>query len=246
MECTILTWIIFCHNYSFGSFNTGITNSSGVAEVTVTGVSGTVTFTCTYSNVSAQCTVTAQTYLFFDDCSTDRSNEYSRIASRGNATITYDNNGYYILQEISSNQDCGFLIPAIVVGSDVKISAKVNHQTSGNLQSGVGFYNNSTGMSWCGRIVRVNNTISLNREYNDSSQGSTSLSTSNNVWYLIEMEYTNNSAIGFKVYSNDGTLLKSITGTQSDLSTNNNSPYLRLSRDSGSIIWIKDIKVESL
>lgn len=47
-----------------GSFFTGITNNDGIAQVTVNNVSGTVTFTGSYSNVSAQCTVTEQTHLY--------------------------------------------------------------------------------------------------------------------------------------------------------------------------------------
>lgn len=49
---------------SDSSLYTGITNNDGVAQVTVNNVSGTVTFTASYSNVSAQCTVTAQTHLY--------------------------------------------------------------------------------------------------------------------------------------------------------------------------------------
>ena len=65
---------------SDSSVYTGITNSNGVATVTVTGISSTTTFTATYSNVSDTCSVTVpgpayslqfsqDTYisLFFDD-----------------------------------------------------------------------------------------------------------------------------------------------------------------------------------
>ena len=43
---------------SDSSVYTGITNSNGVATVTVTGISSTTTFTASYSNVSDTCTVT--------------------------------------------------------------------------------------------------------------------------------------------------------------------------------------------
>ena len=46
---------------SDSSLYTGISNSNGVAEVTVTGVSAETTFTATYSNVSASCTVSSVT-----------------------------------------------------------------------------------------------------------------------------------------------------------------------------------------
>lgn len=50
----------------FVSFNTGLTDSTGVATVTVS-VSAETTFTASYSNVSATCTVVVQSYLFYDD-----------------------------------------------------------------------------------------------------------------------------------------------------------------------------------
>ena len=66
----IVSFHIFLLNFFydfFCSFNTGITNTNGVAEVTVTGVSGTVTFTCTYSNVTDTCTVVGSSVIWEDD-----------------------------------------------------------------------------------------------------------------------------------------------------------------------------------
>jgi len=83
MECTILTWIIFCHNYSFGSFNTGLTNSSGIAQVIVSNISAETTFTCSYSNVSDTATVTVSQYLFYDDATSDNSSQYTSYAIQG-------------------------------------------------------------------------------------------------------------------------------------------------------------------
>ena len=51
---------------SDSSLYTGITNSNGVANVTVENVSGTVNFTCSYQNVSATCVVNGSSYLFRD------------------------------------------------------------------------------------------------------------------------------------------------------------------------------------
>ena len=49
---------------SDSSLYTGITNSNGVAEVIVTNVTGTVTFTCSYSNVTDTCTVTTSSVIY--------------------------------------------------------------------------------------------------------------------------------------------------------------------------------------
>ncbi len=47
----------------FSSLITGITNNSGVASVTVTGLSSDTSFTCSYSNVTDTCTVTVPSVL---------------------------------------------------------------------------------------------------------------------------------------------------------------------------------------
>ena len=52
---------------SDSSLYSGLTNNDGVAQVTVNNVSGTVTFTASYSNVSAQCTVVGSSVIWEDD-----------------------------------------------------------------------------------------------------------------------------------------------------------------------------------
>lgn len=78
-----------------------ITNSSGVGSVTVSNVSSETTFTASYGSVSDTCTVTVQSYLFYDDCtsSTGLSN-YSLLTLRGSTspTLTFDStNSCYVL-----------------------------------------------------------------------------------------------------------------------------------------------------
>lgn len=87
---------------SDSSLYTGITNSSGIASVTVINISTTTTFTCTYSNVSDTCTVTGPSYLFYDDCSSSSglSNYGTAILLEGGSapTLSYDSteNAYLI------------------------------------------------------------------------------------------------------------------------------------------------------
>lgn len=76
----------------FVSFNTGITNSTGVAEVTVTNVTGTVSFTCTYNNVTDTCTVVGSSVIWEDD--------FNR-SSLGSDWVTFGTNAN---ASISSNQ----------------------------------------------------------------------------------------------------------------------------------------------
>ena len=80
----------------------GITNSSGVATFSLTGLSSSGTYTCSYGNVSDTCTVTVVNYLFYDECNsaTGLSNYGSvyPVENNTNATITYDStmNAYKI------------------------------------------------------------------------------------------------------------------------------------------------------
>ena len=63
-----LVLMFFCRFLSpffiFVSFYSSITNSSGVATFSLTGLTTSATYTCTYQNVSDTCTVTVSTHLF--------------------------------------------------------------------------------------------------------------------------------------------------------------------------------------
>ena len=94
----------------FSSFFSGITNNNGVATVTVTGISATTTFTCTYSNVSDTCSVVATSYIFYDDCSVDNTSNWSSSnayayweSGPGNAyTLTFDTDHYVFSHSVGS------------------------------------------------------------------------------------------------------------------------------------------------
>ena len=64
---------------SDSSLYTGITDSTGLATVTVS-VSSTTTFTCSYSNVSDTCQVIVSSYIFYDDATVDNSSQYTSYA----------------------------------------------------------------------------------------------------------------------------------------------------------------------
>ena len=73
---------------SDSSLYTGITNSNGIAEVTVTNVSGTVTFTCSYSNVTDTCTVVCSSVIWEDDFSTGLSSNWVSIGKNGSVSVS--------------------------------------------------------------------------------------------------------------------------------------------------------------
>ena len=67
---------------SDSSLYTGITNSSGIASITVSNISAETTFTASYSGATATCTVTTHTIIF------DDSTEYSETVTPSGDTRT--------------------------------------------------------------------------------------------------------------------------------------------------------------
>lgn len=187
MECTILTWIIFCHNYSFGSFNTGITDSTGKATVTVS-VSATTTFTCSYSNVTDTCTVTAQSYLFYDACDSSAGlTNYGQVVPISSETTTsylsYDStqNAY----DVRANGNWGVIPISVLNGEDdYKITGEFKTRSSNNASQG-GFLfraENSTDFV----VFRMYGS-SCNSNINDSNQQSIGSVSANSKWYKFEV-----------------------------------------------------------
>ena len=133
---------------SDSSLYTGITNSNGIATVTVTGISATTTFTCTYSNVSDTCTVNTITYYINDDATADNSSTLfgSSIALRNNGanTTSWVSTGYYRITNTGSQKESmRVLAPLTGVTDDFVIEYdSYVEQTGGS--SGFVIYNSST------------------------------------------------------------------------------------------------------
>ena len=96
---------------SDSSLYTGITDSNGIAEVTVS-VSSDTTFTCSYSNVTDTCEVIAESYIYSNDMTTD-DGKWIKSSTSG-MTVSYGSNGctvtgsttadrYYYLNTYSTN-----------------------------------------------------------------------------------------------------------------------------------------------
>ena len=129
---------------SDGSVYNGITNSQGIASVTVSNVSTATTFTASYSNVSDTCTVTVQTYLFYDACdsSSGLSNYGSSVLVRGtnaSATIGYDSteNAYKISG--TGNYFAGIPITPLKDLDNFKVTAEMKCGVN-NWLCQIGFY----------------------------------------------------------------------------------------------------------
>ena len=235
---------------SDSSLYTGITDNSGVATVTVS-VSAETTFTASYQGASATCTVTVQSYLFYDDCTSDRSSEYSRITQSGWRTpsITYNSDGYYTVKTATSNSgNNGFYIGDISGLQDCKISMKLNRiTTSGNRQIGVALWNTSNNYHIIGRFESSNNSMNSYAQTNTVT-GFINVSQTllNNTWYALEFIKQGNDYT-LNCYDDSGTLLK--TGSGTNTTFNNVStlkPFIFLAWDSSKEFRVKDIKVEAL
>ena len=99
---------------SDSSLYTGITNTDGIAQVTVTNVSGTVTFTCSYSNVTDTCTVVGSSVIWEDDFNRSTlGSDWVTFGTGANASISNNQlvltrsgngrGGIYFNQQVTGN-----------------------------------------------------------------------------------------------------------------------------------------------
>lgn len=107
-----------------------------MATVTVTGVSSETTFTASYSHVSATCTVVVQSYLFWDEVTSDRSSEYRNESLQsstktGYLSMSYNSNGYYTIQA-SNNEGNHYakFIPILDGEDNIRFSCEVATNTN--------------------------------------------------------------------------------------------------------------------
>ena len=142
---------------SDSSLYSGLTNSSGIATITVTGITSNTTFTATYSNVSDTCTVTAQSYIINDDASVNNRDTLfgsSSIALRNNGTSTMTwtsaSPSYYQVKVTKSSSD-SFIeyLPLRGVTDSFKLTMKFKlPSTSGVSYVGLYYYIDSN--NWGG------------------------------------------------------------------------------------------------
>ena len=170
------------------SLYTGITNSNGVATATVTSISSTTTFTASYSNVTATCTVTGVTYLFYDECSSSAGlTNYGQIVPISSSTTTsyleYNStqNAYYV----HANGDWGVIpITTLNGADDYKITGEFKTAGSSNTyQGGFGFRAQNTTDNIIFRMYGSN----CNSVINDSNQQSIGSVSANSKWYKFEI-----------------------------------------------------------
>lgn len=140
---------------SDGSVYNGITNSNGVASVTVSNVSTATTFTASYSNVSDTCTVTVgQSYIINDDATTDnRSTLFGSsisLRSSGTASVDYDSSTpCYILKNTRANAEAFLPFPALE-GITSSFKMTTDSQSLGTNVCGIALYYYIDDNNWGG------------------------------------------------------------------------------------------------
>ena len=138
-----------------GSLSTGLTNSEGIASVTVTGITADTTFTCSYSNVTDNCTVTAgPSYIINDDATTDnRSTLFgSSISLRnsGTASVDYDSSTpCYVIKNTKANAEAFLPFPALE-GITSSFKMTTDSQSTGTDVCGIALYYYIDNNNWGG------------------------------------------------------------------------------------------------
>ena len=226
-----------------------ITNQNGIATFNLTGLVSSGTYTCTYQNVSDTCTVTVQSYLFYDACdsSSGLSNYGTPIGVGSNITQNYTEynstqNAYYV----HTNGDWGIIPITALTGADnYKISMLVKTKsTNGASRCGFGFLpanNTNTFPCWkvegsgvCNYTLKQGSSEPNTRVCNTTSPNSN--------WYKIEVSKQGTSYT-CKVY-NSNTLLGTHTTTV-DLGTGvRMGLYLVGGSNYGG--YVKEIKAEPI
>ena len=219
-------------------------------------MSSETTFTATFGSVSDTCTVTVgPSYLFYDDCTSDRSNEYSNQSIQASSKtnylpLTYNSAGYYTIQA-TRNEGAHYAkwIDDVTGEDNLKFTCEVSTNTlSGTNRFGIvvgdGNYKSE-------RWQFSNNVLECQTMSNgsESMQRSSTLSLSTDTWYRVEWVISDTSYT-FTVKNMSDTVLYTYTGTFSSSiitsSTTKRYGLYYLNYSSTAIKKYRNIKVESL
>lgn len=198
---------------SASTSTTATTDSNGIATATIN-FSQSTTLAASIGGVSDTATITVSSYLFYDDCTIDLTNQYTEILRCGGAntvpTLTFDTNYYIFDASIRNDSFAGYVIPNIRGYDNIKISAKVElKSTSAYCQIGIGFadsLNINNGGQFSFYRIRGDKLI----DYVEGSYNTTwhSNAVQLNTIYYIELVKEGGKCT-FNVYDSNKTLLYS-------------------------------------
>ena len=183
---------------SDGSVYTGITNSNGVASVTVSNVSTATTFTATYSNVSDTCTVTVQTIYFYDDFTSGTLSD-NWIPIGTNHTESINSNNQLVLKRTGDGRG-GIYYNQQITG-DYKVTIDLASATYDTYAIGLNLGSSAwtyyeVQPKWSTSYKSVNNSTSIETTYNEKRTTGVSYTSA-----IIVIEVIQDSNI--KLYVND-------------------------------------------
>ena len=236
---------------SDSSLYTGITDSSGVATVTVT-VNSDTTFTASYSNVSATCTVTVPTYLFYDDCSTDKTSQYGSSVSLDGKSTTESlsfSTDHYILSG-SGSGFAGFIIPNV---NQDNVKARIKFkltQTSNAAYNQFGFGVGNVGAVTTSNGLRIRNDKKFQQfNFTNGAESEGDVYThgtnySSNYFYAELIKQ--GTSLTIKLYDKDLNQLATNTRTITNYSNPQYMFYNLSVRGTSYATHIQEILVESL
>lgn len=224
-------------------------------------VSGTVTFTCSYQNVSATCVVNGSSYLFYDPCSSaDGLSNYGTLHHIGNSTsggtLSYDStkNAYKISpSNTSSTGFCDFPIPSLDSKNNYYIECEFFTDDTGTSgQSGLSLYpTTDTG----GNAIFFRDIASINRcgvlkfvNYSESGESGNSQQSSLPVggnWYKLRLEI-NGTSVTAKWLKTDNTQVYSTNYTVPYTSGSMRVGITFLASSTNKYYYVRNIKAESL
>ena len=223
-----------------------ITNTNGVAIFNVTGVSSDVTFTATYMNATATCTVKG--LLFYDDCSSDQTSQYGNnviLQGSGGATLTFDTDHYVMSKTSNSDSFIGFLIPSIQDDDNIRVTFKMKlTRNSAYNQFGLWIKDNDNTSKY--ELMRLWGTNKLNAFINNSSSAYLDMNANTNItqsYYYFVIDINGSSRI-FNIYDENGNSILS-NQTATSQSYTHMEYYICMNTNSTECL-IKEIKVEPL
>ena len=131
---------------SMGSSYRDITNNNGECSITYTIPNDAVNMSINANTLSNNVSITILHYLYYDDCSTDRTSDYAQpttILFSNNATITYDStNKYYIVTKTTDNGLVNLPISILTGETDILFTFDMmipsSQSTAVNAGAGVG------------------------------------------------------------------------------------------------------------
>ena len=223
---------------------TATTDSNGVATATVS-FSASGTLTATYGNVSDTCSVTVQSYLFYDDCnsSSGLSNYGSLIqleSSSYQATLGYDSTeNAYKVTSIGDAKSKSFPITSLNNADDFTIEADIKRNNS---RVGLAI-SSGTGYGYC--ISITENTKFEVWKYTNkswSNQGSTSATITE--WVNLKLTIDGLDVSILLTNANGNTYTKTLT--LDSRYSNRDFGILSASQSANQYGYIKNIKAEAI